>query len=79
MKKYLTTLFTFFTFFTAFAQSDSSIFDNNAKIEKWLKENKVPTLGLGIIENGKLKQIKIFAKSQKTFQHLTTPFSMLLL
>ncbi|MFC4263708.1 serine hydrolase [Ferruginibacter yonginensis] len=40
----------------------SSIFDNDAAIENWLKENKVPTLGLGIIEQGKLKQIKVFGE-----------------
>jgi CubicO group peptidase (beta-lactamase class C family) len=65
MKKYLITLFTLFTFFSLFAQSDSSIFDNNTKIEKWLKDNKVPTLGVGIIERGKLKQIKVFGEITK--------------
>lgn len=34
--------------------------DNNAAIEKWLEENKVPALGLGVIENGKLQQVKVF-------------------
>jgi CubicO group peptidase (beta-lactamase class C family) len=42
--------------------ANSSIFDNDVEIEKWLNENKVPTLGLGIIENGKLKQVKVFGK-----------------
>ena len=65
MQKYITTLFSFLTFFAAFAQGDSSIFDNNSQIEKWLKENKVPTLGLGIIENGKLKQVKVFGEIAK--------------
>lgn len=37
-----------------------SIFDDDAAIEGWLKENKIPTLGLGIIEEGKLKQVKVF-------------------
>jgi len=40
----------------------SSIFDKDIEIEKWLIENKVPTLGLGIIENGKLKQVKVFGE-----------------
>ena len=57
MKPYTTILFTFLAFSVAFARGDSSIFDKNAQIEKWLKEKKVPVLGLGIIENGKLKQI----------------------
>lgn len=42
-----------------------SIFDNDSEIERWLKQNKVPTLGLGIIENGKLKQIKVFGEISK--------------
>tara|TARA_R110002051_G_scaffold201693_1_gene268495 strand:- start:28829 stop:30310 length:1482 start_codon:yes stop_codon:yes gene_type:complete len=45
-----------------FKKTENSIFDNDAEIEKWLKEKKVPTLGLGIIENGQLKQIKVFGE-----------------
>ena len=45
--------------------TEKSIFDDNAEIEKWIKENKVPTLGLGIIENGQLKQIKVFGEIAK--------------
>ena len=41
---------------------ENSIFDNQTEIEKWLKENKVPTLGIGIIENGKLQQIKVYGE-----------------
>lgn len=62
MRKYLTSLLCLFAFFASFAQDDSSIFDKNNEIENWLKENKVPTLGLGIIENGKLKQVKVFGE-----------------
>lgn len=40
----------------------SSLFDNEEEIKKWLKENKVPTLGIGIIENGKLNQIRVFGE-----------------
>lgn len=65
MKKYITTLFISLTFSAAFAQGDSSIFDKNSQIEKWMKEKKVSALGLGIIENGKLKQIKVFGKIAK--------------
>ncbi len=43
----------------------TSIFDNDAAIEKWLIENKVPTLGLGIIKNGKLQQVKVFGELKK--------------
>ena len=41
------------------------IFEDDVEIEKWLKENKVPTLGLGIIKNGKLQQIKFFGEITK--------------
>jgi CubicO group peptidase (beta-lactamase class C family) len=37
-------------------------FENNAQIESWLKENNVKTLGLGIIEGGELKQVKVFGE-----------------
>lgn len=45
--------------------STNSIFDNDVAIEKWLEQNKVPTLGLGLIENGVLKQVKVFGKISK--------------
>jgi CubicO group peptidase (beta-lactamase class C family) len=37
-------------------------FENDAQIESWLKENNVKTLGLGIIEGGELKQVKVFGE-----------------
>jgi CubicO group peptidase (beta-lactamase class C family) len=43
----------------------TAFFDNDVEIEKWLKENNVPTLGLGIINAGKLQQIKIFGELKK--------------
>ena len=43
-------------------ETENSIFENDTEIEKWLKQNKVPTLGLGIIENGKLRQVKVFGE-----------------
>lgn len=42
----------------------SASFDNDVEIEKWLKEIHVPTLGLGVIEGGKLQQVKVFGKLQ---------------
>ncbi|PTB97107.1 serine hydrolase [Marivirga lumbricoides] len=42
--------------------TEKPIFENNAEMEQWLKENKVPTLGLGLIENGALKQIQVFGE-----------------
>lgn len=50
----------------------NSIFDNDAEIENWLKELKVPTLGLGIIEDGKLKQIKVFGNSK---DNISAPYN----
>jgi CubicO group peptidase (beta-lactamase class C family) len=44
-------------------KKENPIFDN--EIEKWLKENNIPTLGLGIIENGEIKQIKVFGEITK--------------
>ncbi|WP_163410816.1 serine hydrolase [Flavobacterium ajazii] len=44
---------------------NNPIFDNDEAIEKWLRENKVPTVGIGIIESGKLKQIKVFGEITK--------------
>lgn len=41
------------------------IFDNKTEIEKWLKENNVPTLGIGVIEKGKLQQVKVFGEISK--------------
>ena len=34
--------------------------ENNQNLEKWLKENNIPILGLGIIDHGKLSQIQVF-------------------
>jgi CubicO group peptidase (beta-lactamase class C family) len=44
---------------------DNPIFDNNTEIEKWLIENKVPTLGIGVIKDGKLQQVKVFGEIKK--------------
>ena len=37
-------------------------FENDKELEAWLKENKIPVLGLGIIENAALKQVKVFGE-----------------
>ncbi len=66
MKKSLFIFFLFLQFFVS-AQVDenkfrSPLFDNEEEIENWLKKNKVPTLGIGVIENGKLNQIRVFGE-----------------
>lgn len=47
------------------SQNSSNIFDSENEIEKWLLENKIPTLGIGVINNGKLQQIKVFGEISK--------------
>jgi CubicO group peptidase (beta-lactamase class C family) len=42
--------------------TDNALPEQDSAIEKWLQDNKVPALGIGIIENGKLQQIKVFGK-----------------
>lgn len=46
-------------------KTGNAIFDNDAEIENWLKENNIQTLGLGIIDGGKLKEIKVFGEIEK--------------
>lgn len=48
------------------------IFDNDTIIENWLKNNKVPALAIGVIDDGKLKQIKVFGTIAKGN---TTPYN----
>jgi len=42
-----------------------TMFDNDQSMQSWLKENNIPVLGLGIIEEGKLQQVKVFGEIQK--------------
>jgi len=39
--------------------------DFTSKIPQWLAQNKVPCVGIGIIENGQLKYAKVFGELQK--------------
>ncbi|WP_409416069.1 serine hydrolase [Flavobacterium sp. PS2] len=57
---------------TTTTANKTAIFDNDTEIEKWLKENNVPTLGLGIINDGKLQQIKVFGELKKG---VTAPYN----
>ena len=45
----------------SFAQ-ENTLFDHDDDIERWLKSNNVPTLGLGIIKQGQLQQIRVFGE-----------------
>jgi len=42
-----------------------SIFDNDKEIEKWLKSINIPALGIGVINNGQLQQVKVFGELDK--------------
>ena len=48
------------------AQTNTKVsIDFEDKIESWLTENNVPAVGIGIIENGKIKYIKVFGELKK--------------
>lgn len=57
---------------TSSTAGKGNLFDNDQETEKWLKENKIPTLGIGIINDGKLKQIKVFGELKKG---ITAPYN----
>lgn len=40
-------------------------FNNDSAIGQWLRENKVPALGLGVIKNGKLQQVRVWGELSK--------------
>ncbi len=54
------------------ANNRLSILGNDPEIEKWLKEIDIPTLGIGIINNGKLQQVKVYGELQNG---ITTPYN----
>jgi CubicO group peptidase (beta-lactamase class C family) len=45
--------------------TDNAVFGNDAAVEQWLRENNVKALGIGIIENGQLQQVKLFGELKK--------------
>lgn len=46
-------------------KTEKPFLENDNETRKWLNENKVPTLGIGVIENGKLQQVKVFGEITK--------------
>lgn len=38
------------------------LFDKRLRVEQWLKENRVPALGIGIIRDGKLREIRMYGE-----------------
>lgn len=55
-----------------YQQKENTGFENDKAIENFLKENNIPTLGLGIINNGKLQEIKVFGEIKKG---VTAPYN----
>lgn len=47
------------------SNTNSPIFDSETEIEKWRKENNIPTLGIGLIKEGRLKEVKVYGELQK--------------
>lgn len=51
---------------TTSAQTDKNApFDDEDEMQKLLTENKIPALGIGVIRDGKLKQIKVFGELKR--------------
>jgi CubicO group peptidase (beta-lactamase class C family) len=46
--------------------SEPALFDNDDEIQKWLDQNNVPALGIGIIRDGELRQIRVFGHLKKS-------------
>jgi CubicO group peptidase (beta-lactamase class C family) len=46
-------------------KSDTSFFGNRIAVEQWIKENKVPALGIGIIRDGMLREVRMYGEIDK--------------
>ena len=45
--------------------TDSNFFDNRSAVEEWIQQNKVPALGIGIIRDGKLREVRMYGEISK--------------
>jgi CubicO group peptidase (beta-lactamase class C family) len=54
--------------------SPGRLFDNRPAVEQWIRENKVPALGIGVIREGKPKEIRVYGETQKG---ITAPYNTL--
>lgn len=45
--------------------NEELLFKDKYETEKWLKQKNIPALGIGYIENGKIKQISVFGELEK--------------
>ncbi|RNI23414.1 serine hydrolase [Rufibacter latericius] len=50
---------------SSFPDKGAPVFNNDADLEAWLTDNKFPALAMGIINDGKLQQIKVFGELKK--------------
>ncbi len=50
---------------TVAQKSDTSLFDKRSTVEQWIKENNVPALGIGIIRDGKLREVRMYGEISK--------------
>lgn len=41
------------------------LFKDKAETERWLKQKRIPALGIGYIEDGKVKQVSVFGELEK--------------
>ncbi|SDT00104.1 CubicO group peptidase, beta-lactamase class C family [Mucilaginibacter mallensis] len=67
---------------------EAQMFDDDAAINSWLAVNHVPAVGIGIIENGKLQDVKVYGELKKgdpapynaifTIASLTKPITSML-
>jgi len=44
--------------------NESILFTDRAETEKWMKKNRIPTLGIGYIKNGKIQQLAVYGKKE---------------
>lgn len=49
--------------------NESLLFSSREETEKWLKKNHIPALGIGYIENGKIRQVAVYGKNENGVSH----------
>lgn len=46
-------------------QPEKSIFEDRSRVENWLQENKVPALGLAVLEDYELREVKVYGELEE--------------
>lgn len=62
MKRQLTALLVMATMLARGQQQPADLFDNRLKVEQWLKENKVPAMGIGILREGRVREVRMYGE-----------------